>query len=287
MDEHSQIGRVLCIAGSDSSGGAGVQADIKTCAAFGAYSATVITAVTAQNTQGVRQVEFMPAELVRAQIKSVMDDIGVDVIKIGMLGTESIVKVVAEEIAQTEAFVVLDPVMIATSGDRLLESAALEALKTQLIPFVDVLTPNVPEAVLLSDEDISAPEDLSRVGEKLLDMGLYAVLMKGGHLKGKTVVDVLVSDQGANMMTGPRLQSRHTHGTGCTLASAVAAGLALGVPLDEAVLAARDFVFEAIKMAPKLGAGHGPLNHGLVSKEADIHPNQDSASNPFAVLKDL
>jgi len=255
MDEHSQIGRVLCIAGSDSSGGAGVQADIKTCAAFGAYSATVITAVTAQNTQGVRQVEFMPAELVRAQIKSVMDDIGVDVIKIGMLGTESIVKVVAEEIAQTEAFVVLDPVMIATSGDRLLESAALEALKTQLIPFVDVLTPNVPEAVLLSDEDISAPEDLS--------------------------------DQGANMMTGPRLQSRHTHGTGCTLASAVAAGLALGVPLDEAVLAARDFVFEAIKMAPKLGAGHGPLNHGLVSKEADIHPNQDSASNPFAVLKDL
>jgi len=216
-----------------------------------------------------------------------MDDIGVDVIKIGMLGTESIVKVVAEEIAQTEAFVVLDPVMIATSGDRLLESAALEGLKTQLIPFVDVLTPNVPEAVLLSDEDISAPEDLSRVGEKLLDMGLYAVLMKGGHLKGKTVVDVLVSDQGANMMTGPRLQSRHTHGTGCTLASAVAAGLALGVPLDEAVLAARDFVFEAIKMAPKLGAGHGPLNHGLVSKEADIHPNQDSASNPFAVLKDL
>jgi len=287
MDEPTQKGRVLIIAGSDSSGGAGIQADIKTCAAFGAYSATAITAVTAQNTLGVQEVEFMPPELVRAQIRSVMEDIGADVIKIGMLGTQEIIETVAEEIADTEAFVVLDPVMVATSGDTLVEPAAIEALKTKLIPLVDVLTPNVPEAELLSGETINAPEDLSSVGQKILDMGLYAVLMKGGHLKGKTLVDVLISDEGANMMTGPRLQSRHTHGTGCTLASAVAANMALDVPLDEAVLLAREFVFEAIKTAPKLGAGHGPLNHGLsnTQKSADVTP--DSKGNSFAALKDL
>lgn len=277
------IGRVLIIAGSDSGGGAGIQADIKTCAAFGAYSAVAITAVTAQNTVGVQRVEMMPADLVRAQIQSVMSDISADVIKIGMLGNAEIIDVVAEELADIEALIVLDPVMVATSGDTLLEAAAIEALKTKLIPLADVITPNVPEAELLTGVKIDDVDDLGKAGDTLLEMGAYAALMKGGHLKGKTLVDVLVSEDGASMMTGPRIHSRHTHGTGCTLASGVAAALALGAPLEEAVSAARDYVFEAIRSAPKLGAGNGPLNHGLaMGEEEDDTPNPD---NPFAALK--
>ena len=279
------IPRVLIIAGSDSGGGAGIQADIKTCAAFGVYSATAITAVTAQNTLGVQRVEVLSAELVRAQIQSVMSDIGADVIKIGMLGSKEIIDVVAEEIADVEALVVLDPVMVSTSGDALLDPDAVEALKTKLIPLCDVITPNVPEAEHLTGMKIEAMEDLSKAGEKLLEMGAYAALMKGGHLKGKTLVDVLVSEDGASMMTGPRIHSRHTHGTGCTLASAVAAGLAQDTPLEAAVMAARDFVFDAISTAPKLGAGHGPLNHGLnTGEEAEDEPSPD---NPFAALKGM
>ncbi len=285
MTNTPTIGRVLIIAGSDSGGGAGIQADIKTCAAFGAYSASVITAVTAQNTLGVQHVEVMPADLVRAQIQSVMSDIGADVVKIGMLARAEIIDVVAEELSDIDALIVLDPVMVATSGDPLLEEAAIEALKTKLIPLADVITPNVPEAELLTGLKIEDMSDLSKAGEALLEMGAYAALMKGGHLKGKTLVDVLVSEDGASLMTGPRLHTRHTHGTGCTLASAVAARLALGVPLEEAVSTARDFVFEAIRTAPKLGGGNGPLNHGLaMGAEEDDAPNPN---NPFAALKGL
>lgn len=285
MTNTPTIGRVLIIAGSDSGGGAGIQADIKTCAAFGAYSASVITAVTAQNTLGVQHVEVMPADLVRAQIQSVMSDIGADVVKIGMLARAEIIDVVAEELSDIDALIVLDPVMVATSGDTLLEPDAIEALKTKLIPLADVITPNVPEAELLTGLKIEDMSDLSKAGEALLEMGAYAALMKGGHLKGKTLVDVLVSEDGASLMTGPRLHTRHTHGTGCTLASAVAARLALGVPLEEAVSTARDFVFEAIRTAPKLGGGNGPLNHGLaMGAEEDDAPNPN---NPFAALKGL
>ena len=279
--------RVLIIAGSDSSGGAGIQADINTCAAFGAYAATAITAVTAQNTVGVQQVEFMPPELVRAQIRSVISDIGADVVKIGMLGTKEIIEVVSEEIEPLDAFIILDPVAVATSGDALLKDDAMVALKDTLLPLADLVTPNVPEAELLTGLKIKDVDDLTPAGDALLKMNVYATLMKGGHLDGKSVVDVLVSEEGANIMSGPRINTRHTHGTGCTLASAIAANMALGAPLEEAVMSAREFVFQAIKTAPKLGQGNGPLNHGLMRKEGDEETAPDTDSNPFAALKDM
>ena len=285
--DETDIPRVLIIAGSDSSGGAGIQADIKTCAAFGVYASTAITAVTAQNTTGVQQVEAMPAGLVRAQIRSVMSDIGADVIKIGMLASAEIIDVVAQEIDDTDAFVILDPVMVATSGDSLLEDKAASTLIDKLIPLADLITPNVPEASLLTGLDITDVDDLTKAGDALLKRGVYAALMKGGHLEGKSVIDVLVSEEGANIMSGPRIHTRHTHGTGCTLASAVAANMALGQPLDEAVMIAREFVFQAIKSAPKLGQGNGPLNHGLVSKDEPAEKPVKSDENPFAVLKKL
>ena len=287
MDKQS-YGRVLIIAGSDSSGGAGIQADIKTCAAFGAYAATAITAVTAQNTLGVQQVEYMSPELVRAQIRSVISDIGADVVKIGMLGTKEIIEVVAEEIEPLDAFIILDPVAVATSGDALLQDDAIAALKDTLLPLADLVTPNVPEAELLTGLKIKDVDDLTPAGDALLKMNVYAALMKGGHLEGKSVVDVLVSEEGANIMSGPRIHSRHTHGTGCTLASAIAANMALGAPLEEAVMSAREFVYQAIKTAPKLGQGNGPLNHGLVSKDEDQdETSPDTGNNPFAALKDM
>ena len=280
--------RVLIIAGSDSSGGAGIQADIKTCAAFGAYTATAITAVTAQNTVGVQQIEYMTPELVREQIRSVISDIGADVVKIGMLGTKEIIEVVAQEIEPLDAFIILDPVAVATSGDALLKDDALSALKDTLLPLADLVTPNVLEAELLTGLKIKDVDDLTPAGDALLKMNVYAALMKGGHLEGKSVVDVLVSEEGANIMSGPRIHSRHTHGTGCTLASAIAANMALGAPLEEAVMSAREFVYQAIKTAPKLGQGNGPLNHGLVSKDEDEDETPlDTGNNPFAALKDM
>lgn len=291
--EHN-FGRVLIIAGSDSSGGAGIQADMKSCAAFGAYSMSATTAVTAQNTIGVQQVEIMPAELVRAQIKSCLSDIGADVIKIGMLGSIEIIDVVAQEIEESDAFVILDPVMVATSGDSLLGADAIAHLKTRLLPLADLVTPNVPEAELLTGIEITDVDDLVKAGDALLAMNVYAALMKGGHMKGKSIFDVLVSEEGANIMSGPRLHTRHTHGTGCTLASAVAANMALGAPLDAAVMSAREFVFEAIRTAPKLGAGNGPLNHGLamISEDGEAggakgDDEPPAGHNPFAALKGL
>lgn len=280
-------GRVLIIAGSDSGGGAGIQADIKTCSAFGAFSMTSVTAVTAQNTLGVHAVEMMPAVLVKAQIEACLSDIGADVVKIGMLGTKEIIDVVAEAVDELDAIVILDPVAVATSGDALLNEDAVEALRDKLLPLADLVTPNVPEAALLTGLDINDVDDLTKAGDALLSRGVYAALMKGGHLDGKSVVDVLVSEEGANIMSGPRLRTRHTHGTGCTLASAVAANMALGLDLDEAVMRAREFVFEAIRTAPGFGSekGHGPLNHGLaLGEEEDETP---PSNNPFAALKGL
>jgi len=280
-------GRVLIIAGSDSGGGAGIQADIKTCSAFGAYAMTAITAVTAQNTLGVQAVEFMPPALVKAQIEACLSDIGADVVKIGMLGTKAIIDVVAEAVDELDAFVILDPVAVATSGDTLLQPDAVTALRDTLLPLADLVTPNVPEAELLTGLKITDVDDLSKAGDALLERGVYAALMKGGHLDGKSVVDVLVSDEGANIMSGPRLRTRHTHGTGCTLASAIAANMALGLDLDEAVMRAREFVFEAIRTAPGFGSakGHGPLNHGLAIGEQE--EETPPPNNPFAALKGL
>jgi len=282
-------GRVLIIAGSDSGGGAGIQADIKTCAAFGAYAMTAVTAVTAQNTLGVHSVEMMPAALVKAQIEACLSDIGADVIKIGMLGTKEIIETVAEAVDELDAFVILDPVAVATSGDALLQDDAAAALRETLLPLADLVTPNVPEAELLTGLKITDVDDLTKAGDALLDRGVYAALMKGGHLDGKSVVDVLVSEEGANIMSGPRLRTRHTHGTGCTLASAVAANMALGLDLDEAVMRAREFVFEAIRTAPGFGSpkGHGPLNHGLATMDAEEDDTLPPSNNPFAALKGL
>ena len=281
-------GRVLIIAGSDSSGGAGIQADIKACAAFGAYTMTAVTAVTVQNTLGVSQVELMSPELVAAQIKACVDDIGVDVVKIGMLGSAAILRAVHAAVEPLDAFVVLDPVMVATSGDSLLDDEAVGLMRELLVPIADLVTPNVPEAALLTGLPVTDTDELSAAGEAILEMGAYAALMKGGHLGMKSVVDVLVSEDGAAIMSGPRLRTRHTHGTGCTLASAVAAAMALGANLDDAVSSARDYVFEAIRTAPKLGGGNGPLNHGLalpqMQGEAEAPPDP---SNPFAALKGL
>jgi hydroxymethylpyrimidine/phosphomethylpyrimidine kinase len=286
------MGRVLIIAGSDSGGGAGMQADIKTCAAFGAYSASAVTAVTVQNTLGVEAVDYMPPEIVRGQIRAVLSDIGADVIKIGMLGNAAIIKVVAEEIAESDAYIVLDPVMVATSGDSLLDDDAVELMRSVLAPLCDVITPNAPEAARLTGLPVNDVDQLCAAGESLLEMGTYAALMKGGHLDMKSVVDVLVTAEGTQIMSGPRLYTRHTHGTGCTLASAVAAAMALGEPLETAVEAAREYVFEAIRTAPKFGQGNGPLNHGLADLSnreneggAAAPPPTDKPKNPFAVLK--
>lgn len=288
MSEH-KTGRVLIIAGSDSSGGAGIQADIKACAAFGAYSMTAVTAITAQNTVGVHRVDLVSPDMVTAQINACVEDIGVDVIKIGMLGSEAIIRAVHAAIEPLDALVVLDPVMVATSGDRLLDEGAVALMKELMVPISDLVTPNVPEAEILTGMTITDTDDMSRAGETLLEMGGYAALMKGGHLDIKSIVDILITDDGASVMTGPRIYSRHTHGTGCTLASAAAAALALGATMEEAVSSARDYVFEAIRTAPKLGQGNGPLNHGLAlppeSEDGD-DPDPDSA-NPFAALKGL
>ena len=278
--------RVLIVAGSDSSGGAGIQADIKTCAAFGVYSATAIAAITAQNTVGVQRVEALAPDLVAAQMRAVLSDIGADVIKIGMLANGEIIRVVADVIVNDaeDCTVVLDPVMVATSGDKLLEDAAIDAMKELLLPLADVVTPNIDEAEILTGLRAEDVDGLIQAGERLSEMGAYAALMKGGHLDGKSITDVLVAPDGNHIMSAPRIHSRHTHGTGCTLASAVAAMLAQGAPLEIAVREAREFVFEAIRTAPKLGQGNGPLNHGLGQVESQ---EKSDANNPFAVLKDI
>jgi len=283
-----EIAKALIVAGSDSSGGAGIQADIKTCAAFGVYSATAITAITAQNTQGVQRVEALAPRLVVDQMRSVLSDIGADVIKIGMLANGEIIEAVADVVATDaeDITVVLDPVLAATSGDALLDASAIDLLKEKLLPLADVITPNTHEAALLTGLKVEDAEDMIKAGEALRELGAYAALMKGGHLEGKSVTDILVADEGNQMMNAPRIYSRHTHGTGCTLASAIASLLAQGAPLEVAVMDAREYVFEAIRTAPKLGAGNGPLNHGLKIGEEGPALSNDKP-NPFAVLKDL
>jgi len=254
-------GRVLIIAGSDSGGGAGVQADIKTVTALGGYAASAITAITVQNTLGVSAVHPIPAEVVAAQARAVLSDIGADAIKTGMLGDAALVEKVARLIDEAGVPAVIDPVMIAKGGAPLLENEALSAVRALLVPRAALLTPNAPEAAALTGLACETTEDLRQAAQALLAAGARAVLMKGGHVAGPRVVDLLVTAQGETVFEAERIETRHTHGTGCTLASACAAGLAQGMGLTEAVAHAWAYVQEAIARAPGFGAGHGPLDH--------------------------
>ncbi len=256
-------GRVLIVAGSDSGGGAGIQADIKTVTMQGAYAATAITALTAQNTEGVFGVLPIPPQFIRQQIEVVLDDIGADAIKTGMLHDAAVIEAVAAVLQERASGVplVVDPVMVAKGGARLIDPDAIDALKRRLIARATVLTPNLPEAETLCGMSIGDVAAMRRAGEMLLALGCRAVLVKGGHLPGDTVPDVLVTSAGARIWDSPRIATRHTHGTGCTLASAIAAGLAQGRDIESAVDRARDYVRRAIASAPGLGRGHGPLDH--------------------------
>lgn len=252
----------LTIAGSDSGGGAGIQADLKTFAAHAVYGTSAITAVTAQNTLGVTRWEPVAADLVRAQIDAVAADIGADAVKIGMLANAAIVTVVAAAIERLGLKnVVLDPVMIAKGGDRLLEAPAIEALATQLLPLADVVTPNVPEAEVLAGISIASRASMQEAGRRILSRGARVVVVKGGHLDGPESVDLAITKDETFELRGPRIATTSTHGTGCTLASAIAANLALGYSIAEALSRARQYVEGAIRSAPGIGGGHGPLNH--------------------------
>jgi hydroxymethylpyrimidine/phosphomethylpyrimidine kinase len=255
-------GRVLIIAGSDSGGGAGIQADIKTVTALGGYAATAITAITVQNTLGVYGVHAIPPEVVEAQARAVLDDIGADAIKTGMLGDVAMVEAVARILAGAPLIpAVVDPVMVAKGGANLLAARAVEALRTELLPHAALLTPNAPEAEALTGLAIETTDDLRRAGEALLKAGARSVLMKGGHIAGDKVIDLLMTSDGETVFQGARIETRHTHGTGCTLASACAVGLAQGLKLENAVARAWAYTAEAIRRAPGFGAGAGPLDH--------------------------
>jgi hydroxymethylpyrimidine/phosphomethylpyrimidine kinase len=256
-------GRVLIVAGSDSGGGAGIQADIKTVTMFGAFAATAITALTAQNTEGVFGVLPIAPDFIRQQMEVVLDDIGADAIKTGMLHDAAVIETVAAVIAGRAAQVplIVDPVMVAKGGAPLIEPGAIDALKRLLINRATVLTPNLPEASILAGRKIESRAAMEATAQAMLGLGCRAVLLKGGHLPGGTVYDVLASAAGIRVWESPRIDSRHTHGTGCTLASAIAAGLAQGLPMEAAVERARDYVQRAIASAPRLGRGHGPLDH--------------------------
>jgi hydroxymethylpyrimidine/phosphomethylpyrimidine kinase len=262
----TRYARVLSIAGSDSGGGAGIQADLKTFAALGCYGMTAVTALTAQNTVGVQGIHPVPAAFLKAQLQSVIEDIGVDAVKIGMLHAPEIVEVVAWAIDHYRLKnVVLDPVMVATSGDRLIASDTVQVLVRELFPRAALITPNLDEAALLLQQPIANAEGLDAATEALLAMGAQAVLLKGGHLPGDALVDVLLQPgQPMLRLTSTRIPSRNVHGTGCTLSSAIAAHLALGLGLVDAVQAARHFIRAAISegAAVQTGHGHGPLNHG-------------------------
>ncbi len=265
-------GRVLVIAGSDSGGGAGLQADIKAITVLGGFAATAVTAVTVQNTRGVSGVLAISPDLIEAQVRAVLDDIGADVIKTGMLGDAATVERVADLLDAYRIPAVIDPVMVAKGGQALLADAAVQTLASRLLPHATLLTPNAPEAAALTGLRVETTDDLRRAGIALLGRGAAAVLMKGGHIPGDRVVDLLITPEGETAFEGARIDTRHTHGTGCTLASAVAAGLARGLPLVSAVADAHAYVGEAIRRAPGFGAGHGPLDHGWPLRTGQVPP---------------
>lgn len=254
----------LTIAGSDSGGGAGLQADLKAMSALGVYGASIVTAVTAQNTQAVTAVHGIPMDVITAQIETVLGDLDVRAIKIGMLATSEIIETVAEGLAGFEGPIVLDPVMVAKSGDALLTEDAISTLRQELLPRATVLTPNLPEAARLLDQpEATTQEAMQDQGQALRDLGAKAVLMKGGHGAGDICHDLLVTAEGTITLSAPRQVTKNTHGTGCTLSSAIAAGLAKGLVLTEATREAHAYLQKAIAAADSLqvGSGHGPVHH--------------------------
>ena len=253
--------RVLTVAGSDSGGGAGIQADLKTMLACGVHGMSVLAAVTAQNSVGVQGYWELPPEAVRAQLESVLGDIGVDAVKTGMLASPVLVEVVADALAAVEAPLVVDPVGVSKHGDPLLQDDAVEVLRTRLLPLATVVTPNLPEVELLTGVRVEAEGDLRRAADAVLALGPRWVLVKGGHLAGEAV-DLLTDGTAEHVLRAERLDNRHTHGTGCTLASAVASRLALGDDVPAAVAAAKEYVTGAIAGGFPLGAGIGPVDHG-------------------------
>jgi hydroxymethylpyrimidine/phosphomethylpyrimidine kinase len=268
--------RVLSIAGSDSAGGAGIQADLKTIGALGCFGMTAITALTAQNTLGVRAIHAVPLQMLTDQIDAVVEDIGVDAVKIGMLHSADTVRTVAGALVRHGlGKVVLDPVMIATSGAKLIDDAAIEVLVRELFPLAAVVTPNLDEAALLAGHPLQGEADMEAAARQLLERGANAVLVKGGHLAGVTVSDLLLARGAPPLwMRAPRIASGNTHGTGCTLSSAIASHLALGADLGEAVERARTFVRGALEAGAcvRTGAGSGPLNHGWAPQPMHLEP---------------
>lgn len=256
-------GRLLIVAGSDSGGGAGIQADIKTATALGAFAMTAIAALTAQNTRGVFGVVGIDPAFVAQQMQVVLEDIGADAVKIGMLGGAAVIETVADVYQAMIPGVplIVDPVMVAKGGHSLLAAEAEHTLRRRLLPLAHLATPNIPEAEALTGQKIASFDDMRRAAETIRGFGPKAVLLKGGHMDGPVLRDLLLWDGGEDVFEGPRIDTPHTHGTGCTLASAIASGVACGMPLRDAVARGRDYVAEAIRTAPGLGHGHGPLNH--------------------------
>jgi hydroxymethylpyrimidine/phosphomethylpyrimidine kinase len=265
----ARLKTALTIAGSDSGGGAGIQADVKTFSAFGVYGMTVITSVTAQNTRGVLEIHDLPAAFVLRQLEAVLSDLPVDAAKTGMLSNAGIIRAVAAQLRRAEVKnLVVDPVMVSKSGHRLLQKDALQALRDELLPLAAVLTPNLPEAEVLTGRKISDSEGMRRAAETIQAQGPAHVLIKGGHLEGRSV-DVFFDGNDFTELESERIRTRNTHGTGCTLSAAIAAVLAAGGTVLQAVTAAKDFITRAIQQAPGLGHGHGPLNHLIRPKTAD------------------
>jgi hydroxymethylpyrimidine/phosphomethylpyrimidine kinase len=261
--------RVLIIAGSDSGGGAGIQADIKAVTMLGGFAMTAVTAITVQNTLGVSGVWPVPIEAVTGQMQAVLSDIGADAIKTGMLGTAALVEAVAETLHAHAGMIprVIDPVMVATSGDRLVDEKAVGAIRTELVPRARLVTPNAPEAEVLTGKAVETLDGQRRAAERLLELGANGALVKGGHIAGRVIHDVLQTTTGEWIFESPRIETTSTHGTGCTLASAIAALLAQGRSVPEAVEEGRDYLMGAIRAAKGFGKGHGPVHHGWLLDE--------------------
>ncbi|QDH17296.1 bifunctional hydroxymethylpyrimidine kinase/phosphomethylpyrimidine kinase [Swingsia samuiensis] len=262
-------GRVLTIAGSDSGGGAGIQADLKTITALGGFGMSAITALTAQNTVEVKEVHTVPVSFIRKQIQAVVTDLGVDCFKTGMLASAEIVHAVADELDNWKGIpLVLDPVMVSTSGSSLLAPDAISAVIERLLPRSTIVTPNIPEAEMMTGIEIKTLSDMRRAAAILQQKGANSVLLKGGHLESDTLIDLLVLKNGTEIvLTSTKIKTRHTHGTGCTLASAIAVGVAQGYAAEKAVRRGSDYLRQALLNAPGYGHGHGPVDHGVTVQE--------------------